>query len=218
VVAVEPAAVTGSAKAALSIQGLAKRYGRSAVIEGLDLSVAPGEAVALVGPNGAGKSTVLGCVAGTVIADSGTIVIGGHDLAAAPIRARAILRYLAQETPIPAGLTGREILAFFSDVYGDPDGLAGAVAFCALGDAIDHLATTYSVGMRRRLLFAAMLPGAASLYVLDEPFSAVDREGRQRMVERLQEAMAAGAGVLLAAHERDEQGVQRLEARVVELQ
>jgi len=204
--------------AALLLEGLSKAYGRNHVVDGFDLHVAPGEAVALVGPNGAGKSTVLGCVAGAVIPDRGTITIGGHDLATAPLMARAALRYLSQEAPIPAGLTGREILSFFSDVYGDPEGLDRAIAFCALGDAIENLATTYSVGMRRRLMFAAMLPGKPSVYVLDEPFSGVDGEGQDRMIERLDEVRAAGCGVLLAAHDRDEPGVRRLQARVAELQ
>ena len=81
---------------ALALAGVRKRYADRPVLENVDLEIARGEVVALIGPNGAGKSTLLGCVAGTVIADAGTIAIAGHDLAGAPLRARAALRYLPQ--------------------------------------------------------------------------------------------------------------------------
>src|SRR5690606_3929612 len=149
---------------------------------------APGESVVLLGPNGAGKSTLIGCICGTVIPDAGTVAIGGHDLSAEPLASRAALRYLPQEVEVPPGLTGRELLEFYAAVYRDPDGARAAEAFTGLGDALDRLATTYSVGMRRLLAFAGLLPGVAALFVLDEPFAGVDADGRARMVEILSRA------------------------------
>ncbi|MBA3550294.1 MAG: ABC transporter ATP-binding protein [Nannocystis sp.] len=192
----------------LRATGLCKRYGARALFEELGLGVAAGEVAALLGPNGTGKSTLLGCITGAVIADAGRVEIGGHDLETAPIAARAALRALPQEVEVPEGLTGRELLEFHAGVFADPSGQAAAIELADLGPAIDALATTYSVGMRKRLMFAALTLGPAALYVLDEPFAGVDREGRGRMVEALVRALARGAGVLLSAHDAEDlQGV-----------
>jgi ABC-type multidrug transport system ATPase subunit len=198
--------------------GVLKRFGPRVVLEGQSLRVDPGEAVVLRGPNGSGKSTLIGCICGTVIPDEGSIAIGGHDLHTDPLGARAQLRYLPQEIEVPPGLTGRELLAFFADVHGDAAGLERAAVFTQLDEALDRLATTYSVGMRRLLAFATLLPGKASLWVLDEPFAGVDEHGRARMMQVLDRARGAGVGVLLAAHDRDAPELAAMKARQVDLE
>ena len=204
--------------APLHIRGLTKRYASRTILSSVDLQVGPGEAVALRGPNGVGKTTLLGCVVGNVIPDEGEIAIGGHDLAAAPLQARAAMRYLPQEVEAPPGLTGRELLSFFADVYGDPEGLEVATGWLRLGEALDRLVTTYSVGMRRQLGFASLLPGAPALIVLDEPFAGVDADGRARMRETLAAAKERGAGLLMAAHDQDLADVEALGARELVLE
>lgn len=197
----------------LRVQGLSKRYAQRSVLGDISLELAVGEAVALLGPNGAGKSTLIGCVCGTVIPDAGTITIAGHELRSEPIQARQRLRYLAQEVDVPAGLTGRELLEFHADVFGHPAGLDQALALAGLGDAIELLATTYSVGMRRRLAFAALSLGDAALYVLDEPFAGVDAESRERLLAWLMARRSGGAAILLAAHDQDREALDALAAR-----
>ena len=188
----------------LRVTGLSKAYAGRGVLRDVELTVAAGEVAGLLGPNGTGKTTLLGCVTGAVIADAGRVEIGGHDLEGAPLAARAALRALPQEVEVPEGLTGREIVEFFGQVFGEPQGQARAIELADLGPAIDHLATTYSVGMRKRLMFAALMLGPGRLFALDEPFAGVDRQGRGRMVAALRTALANGAGVLLSAHEEEE--------------
>jgi ABC-type multidrug transport system ATPase subunit len=199
--------------APLRIVGISKGYAGRGVLSDVSLELGPGEVVALLGPNGAGKSTLIGCVCGTVIADAGTVAIAGHDLREEPIQARRRLRYLAQEVDVPRGLTGRELLEFHADVFEDRSGIATAERLADLGPALELLATTYSVGMRRRLAFAAMACGDAALYVLDEPFAGVDAESRERLLEWLQARKRAGAAILLAAHASDRDALETLEAR-----
>ena len=199
--------------APLRVEQLSKSYAGNKVLDGIVIEVAAGEAVALLGPNGAGKSTLIGCVCGTVIADAGTITIAGHELRNEPIQARQRLRYLAQEVDVPIGLTGRELLEFHADVFADRSSLAEAERLADLGPALELLATTYSVGMRRRLAFAAMACGDAALYVLDEPFAGVDSQSRDRLLGWLLERKRAGAGILLAAHESDREALDALAAR-----
>ena len=200
----------------LSARGLRKTYQQHVVLDGLDLSVDAGEVVALRGPNGAGKSTLLGCVVGDVIPDAGETLVDGIDLRSQPVEARRRFRYLAQQSDPPPGLTGDDMLRFWQGVYHAPS-IESARELCGLGDALGRLTTTYSVGMRRRLGFAVLAMGSAPLYILDEPFAGVDAEGRERMCAWLAERKAAGAGLLLAAHDSDEPELLRLEARRVQV-
>ena len=117
----------------LHVSNLAKRFGNRAVLEDICLEVAPTEVVRISGPNGAGKSTLLTCIAGTLIPDQGRIAIAGHDLHGAPLLARAALRYLPQASPSPRGVSGRELLDFYGEVYGaspsEVDDVAGGGSY-----------------------------------------------------------------------------------------
>jgi len=197
----------------LEVDGLTKVYAKLTILDGLSFRVSPGEAVALVGPNGTGKSTCIGCVVGGVVPDGGQVKIGGEALARHPIEARRQLRYLAQEVDAPMGLTGREVIEFHADVFGDRTQVEASVRMADLGPSIEHLVTTYSVGMRKRLMFSSLMAGRGRLYVLDEPFAGIDGEGRTRMVAWLKKRLADGAGMLLAAHDSDVPELDAIEAR-----
>lgn len=197
----------------LLVQAITKRYGGRTVLQGIDLRVEPGQTVVLRGPNGSGKSTLLGCIAGTIIPDEGRVLIAGHDLTAAPVPARAALRYLPQEPEVPAGLGGDELLRLFAEAYGDAHGIERATRFLDFGEALPRFASTYSVGMRRLLMFAALLPGHGRLFVLDEPFAGVDEDGRAKIKQQLQRLLEQGAGLVIAAHDRDVADVSSLSPR-----
>jgi len=197
----------------LEISGLSKRFADPVLCD-ISLTIAPGEVIALIGPNGAGKSTLLAAVAGTVIPDAGTIEIAGHDLCAAPLLARAALRYLPQEIDLPAGITGRELLELHAAIFEAPLTPA-ALDLASLGQALDHLATSYSVGMRRRTLLAALSLGQPALWIADEPLAGLDRPSRIAAITLLKTRAAAGAGVLLAAHEADDPWLADLGAKIV---
>ncbi len=199
--------------APLRVEAVTKRYAQRTVLDAVSLTVGPGETVVLRGPNGSGKSTLLGCIAGTVIPDAGRVVIAGHDLAQAPLLARGALRYLPQEPEVPLGLSGRELLQLHADAFGDSPAVAAAVELVGLGDALDRFASTYSVGMRRTLMFAALWPGRGRLLVLDEPFAGIDLHGRARIRKAIARALADGAGVVIAAHDRDIEDVAPLSPR-----
>ncbi len=198
----------------LDVRGLSKFYGQHRVLEELQLQVQAGEVVALRGPNGSGKSTLLGCCSGGVIPDAGELLITGVDLRRQPLEARRHMRVLPQQSELPPGLTGRELLAFWAEVFAaTPADRTEAEALGELGEALDRLASTYSVGMQRRLHFGAMAMGRAALFMLDEPFAGVDGAGRERLCKWLQAQAQAGVGILLAAHDADANELRALGAR-----
>lgn len=202
----------------LHVSNLAKRFGNRAVLEDICLEVAPAEVVRISGPNGAGKSTLLTCIAGTLIPDQGRIAIAGHDLHGAPLLARAALRYLPQASPSPRGVSGRELLDFYGEVYGaSPSEVDDVAGGSGLDGSLDALVTSYSGGMKRRLMFNALRFGRPALVILDEPVAGVDRSGRRAFRTQLDRWRSDGAAVLLTSHEPTDQTFEALPMRVVEL-
>jgi ABC-type multidrug transport system ATPase subunit len=199
----------------LVVHGVVKRYGSRVILDGVDLDVGAGELVVLRGPNGTGKSTLIGCVTGQIVPDQGTVAIAGHDLRTAPLDARRQLRALAQEVEIPPGITGREWLAFCADAYGAS--APASVGDPQLDEVIDHLATTYSVGLRRRLAFLGLCLGTPRLFVLDEPFAGVDQDGRRAMLDRLRRFLEGGAGILVAAHDHELGELDTLKPKMIDV-
>jgi ABC-type multidrug transport system ATPase subunit len=201
---------------ALLVDGLHKAFGVRTVLRGLSFEVGPGQALALRGPNGAGKSTLLACLAGLLIPDRGRIVIAGADLAREPLLARRAMRWVPQEVEVPPGVSGRELLQASADVYA-AELAADAIALAELGDELDHLASSYSVGMRRRLALAAASLGRAQLWLLDEPLAGLDAAARERTIAALVQRQRRGTAFVLAAHDPDGPLVEALGAVQLEL-
>ena len=101
--------------ALLQISGLHKRFGAQAVLQGLDLTVAPGEIVGLLGPNGCGKSTTLNTVCGLLRADAGQVLIAGVPVSA---RSAAQVGYGPQDPALYRDLLPAENLDFFARLHG----------------------------------------------------------------------------------------------------
>nr|KEP22936.1 ABC transporter [Georgenia sp. SUBG003] len=170
----------------------------------VDLTVRPGEAVAVVGANGTGKSTLLRTVTGQLEPLGGSVeLLGGPaDEGAVEVRA-AVARDLGDDAFFPA-LTVREHLLLTCHGHGvqDPADVADELLeeFGLLGRA-DALPTALSSGQRRRLLLAAAFARPRSLLVLDEPEQRLDAGMRDHLTRRLVEEREAGGAVLLATHD-----------------
>src|SRR6476659_9897715 len=105
----------------IEVQGLTKLYDEFIAVEDLSFVVRPGEVFGLVGPNGAGKTTTLRCLSGIVPATRGSVRIGGHDMAAAPIEAKRELAFCSDEPRLFDYLTVEQHLAFTARIYQEPN-------------------------------------------------------------------------------------------------
>jgi heme ABC exporter ATP-binding subunit CcmA len=192
-----------SAVPLVRVVGLVRVFGAQRVLDGIDLDVAAGEAVALLGPNGAGKTTLLKIVATLLRPTRGTAAVGGHDCVRAAESARALLGVVAHGAHVYDDLTARENLAFWLRLNGlraDPDTLAAALADVDLDRQAEARVRTFSTGMRRRLSLARLALTQPRVLLLDEPFGGLDERARKWLEGRLETLKAGGAALLMATH------------------
>jgi heme ABC exporter ATP-binding subunit CcmA len=192
-----------SAVPLVCVAGLVRVFGAQRVLDGVDLDVAAGEAVALLGPNGAGKTTLLKIVATLLRPTRGTAAVAGHDCVRAAESVRAMLGVVAHGAHVYEDLTARENLAFWLRLRGlraDRDTLAAALADVDLERQAEARVRTFSAGMRRRLSLARLSLSRPRVLLLDEPFAGLDQRARKWLEGRLETFKAGGAAVLMATH------------------
>jgi ABC-2 type transport system ATP-binding protein len=187
--------------AALRCESLAKRYGATTALGGVDLEVAPGELLGLLGPNGAGKSTLTKIACGLVRASGGHAEVEGAPAGSA--EARAAIGYLAELFRFPEWLTADELLALHQELAASAggDGERGELLeLVGLGEARGTKVAAMSKGMQQRLGIAQALVGSPRLLMLDEPTSALDPVGRRVVRDLLRELRGRGIAVVLSSH------------------
>jgi ABC-2 type transport system ATP-binding protein len=202
---------------AVQTRSVVKRYGTLAAVAGVDLSIAPGEAVALLGPNGAGKTTLVEMIEGLIRPDEGEVRIDGLDwhTDAASIRGR--LGTCLQDAKLPERLRVIEILELFCSFHGrGKDRAEELLRQVDLVDSRRQLSGKLSGGQRQRLALACAIAGEPSILVLDEPTTGVDPAARRQIWGILEDLRARGATLLLTTHFMDE--AERLCDRVVLLE
>ena len=186
---------------ALEVSALAKRYGATHALRGVDLTVGEAELVGLLGPNGAGKSTLVKSACGLVRPSAGTVSVCGAPAGSPP--ARRALGYLAELFRFPGWTSADELLALHQRLAGSRGGAAERaelLELVGLADAASRRVETMSKGMQQRLGIAQALVGGPRLLLLDEPTSALDPAGRRIVRELLEELRRRGVAVLLNTH------------------
>jgi heme exporter protein A len=190
----------GAGMIRLTLDGLTVRRGERRLFDGLNLTVSPGEAVALTGANGAGKSSLLRAIAGLLTPEAGRIRFdeNGQDLDPEVARTRH-LHLIGHQDGFRSGRTAREELAFQVGWCGGRlGGVDEAVKALGLEGLMDLEVRRLSAGQRRRLALARLLAAPRPVWLLDEPLSPLDARWRAE-VGRLMQGHLAGGGMLLAA-------------------
>ena len=205
---------------AIEIEDLGKRFGGFTALDGVSLSIAPGEVFGLLGPNGAGKTTLTRILCGLIAPTEGRASVLGVDVARGGTALRAQVGLLTEQPGLYDRLSGWENLRYFAGLYGVPRALAEARMEQALRrfdlwDKRLERAGTYSKGMRQKLAIARALIHAPRVVFLDEPTSGLDPQAARAVRQTVVELAAEGHTVVLCSHNLDE--VERLCANVAVL-
>jgi ABC-2 type transport system ATP-binding protein len=189
----------------IRLEGLTKRYGTFTAVNGIDLHVPRGELFGFLGPNGAGKTTTLRMIAGILRPTAGRILLGGVDLIAEPMRAKAILGFIPDRPFVYEKLTGGEFLRFVAGLY-DQGGdhverrISELLDVFELSAWRDELVESYSHGMRQKLIISSALVHRPELIVVDEPMVGLDPRGARLLKDIFREFTARGGTVLMSTH------------------
>lgn len=204
----------------LTLTDISRSYGRKRVLDGVSATFPTGLTL-LVGPSGAGKSTLLRLLATAEKPNAGTIAWDGVALPGARKAVRATLGYAPQAVDLPEDLTAREFALHMAALKG-LDAKAADLQFGAITDRIglhadiNNRISTFSGGMRRRLVFAQAMLGAPRLLALDEPTAELDGETAASVsaliVERASEAV-----VVMTTHLADALAPQAVQVLRVDL-
>ncbi|ANE79606.1 ABC transporter ATP-binding protein [Mycobacterium adipatum] len=186
---------------AVQIEGLTKSFGRSRALDGLDLSVAPGDVTGFLGPNGAGKSTTIRILLGLLRADSGAVRLLGGDPWRDAVALHRRIAYVPGDVTLWPNLTGGQAIDFLARLRG------GTVDNRRRNELIERFeldphkpARTYSKGNRQKVAIVSAFSTDAELYILDEPTSGLDPLMERNFQRCVTDVAGRGAAVLLSSH------------------
>ncbi len=207
----ERAEMAAPEQAAVEARGLRREFGGDVVaVDALDLTIPRGLFFGLLGSNGAGKSTTIKMLTTLLRPTSGSARVDGFDVVRNARQVRRRIGYVPQMLSADAGLTGRENLMMFANLYDVPRAerakrTSEALAFMGLADVGQKLVRTYSGGMIRRLEIAQALLHRPAVVFMDEPTVGLDPSAKHAVWEKLRELRAEfGTTVLLTTHDMDE--------------
>ncbi|GAC1517485.1 MAG: ABC transporter ATP-binding protein [Gemmatimonadaceae bacterium] len=189
----------------IRLSALTKRYGTFTAVDAIDLTVPPGELFGFLGPNGAGKTTTLRMIAGILRPTSGSVQIGGVDLAVDPVAAKSKLGFIPDRPFIYEKLSGAEFLRFVAGLYGQ----AGShvehrarelLALFDLEEWRDELVESYSHGMRQKLIISSAFVHRPEVIVVDEPHVGLDPKAMRILKDLFREYTRRGHTIMLSTH------------------
>lgn len=203
-----PRPTMNSAAPTIHLRGLAKRFGATAALAGIDLDVRAGEIFGYVGRNGAGKTTTIRVVCGMIPDFDGDVTVCGHDVRTEALAVKRRVGYVPETAALWDELTAMEFLRVVGTLHGLDDAIRDARArtlldcFGLATEADDRLGT-FSKGMRQKVLLGAALLHDPDVLVLDEPLSGLDAHAVVVVKEVLTALARAGKTIFYSSHVLD---------------
>jgi len=202
----------------LAVYHLTKRYGALTAVRDLSFQVQPGEVFGLLGPNGSGKSTTVKMLTGLLAPTNGTVTLDGRDVQIDVPAYKALLGYVPEEPHLYTYLTGPEYLQLVGRLRRLPEATLGAridrfLVLLGLWDDRYQTMSSYSKGMRQKILIAAAVMHNPRVVVLDEPFSGLDVSAARVLKAFVRAIADAGKIVVFSSHQLEV--VEQVCSRVV---
>ncbi|OCB51135.1 ABC transporter ATP-binding protein [Mycobacterium vulneris] len=189
----------------VEIRGLSKSFGHTKALDGLNLTVSPGDVTGFLGPNGAGKSTTIRVLLGLLRADGGTVRLLGGDPWRDAVALHRRIAYVPGDVTLWPNLTGMQAIDFLCRLRGN--GVDSQSYIRRRDDLLDRFeldphkkARTYSKGNRQKVAIVAAFSCHSELYILDEPTSGLDPLMEKAFQRCVAEVAREGAAVLLSSH------------------
>ncbi len=195
--------------ASIVIEDLVKRFEDVVAVDGISLRVGRGELFGLLGPNGAGKSTIINVLSGLISPSSGSVIVGGYDVAKDLERIKKLIGVCPQDTAVYDYLTGRENVELFGHLHGMcrqelEKNTEMLLSKMSLTEDADRRLGKYSGGMRRRVNLIMCLVHDPEILLLDEPTVAMDPQSRRGVWDFIRELKNRGKTVVLTTHYMEE--------------
>lgn len=188
----------------LRIENLKKSYGAKVAVENLSLNVESGEIYGFIGHNGAGKSTTIKAIVGALGFEQGDIFIDGKSIKSDAIECKMNIAYIPDNPDIYDHLTGIQYLNFISDIFcvgkERNDLIKKYAQEFELENNLGDLISSYSHGMKQKLVIISALIHSPKLLVLDEPFVGLDPIASHKLKEIMREFCANGGAIFFSSH------------------
>ncbi|ERJ12026.1 ABC transporter ATP-binding protein [Haloplasma contractile] len=202
---------------AISIKELHKNFGDNKVLNGIDLEVKQGEIIGYIGPNGAGKSTTVKLILGLIDDYEGEVKILGKDIKG-DVDYKRKIGYVPEAADIYDNLTAREYLTFVGELYGMSIELVDKKAFALMDlfgikDVYDSRMSSFSKGMKQKVLIVSSIIHNPDILFLDEPLSGLDANSVMVVKELLAKQALKGKTIFYSSHIMDV--VERISNRII---
>lgn len=184
----------------LAIQELEVRRGRNTLIEGLRFSLSPGQRALIVGPNGTGKTSLLRILAGIAPVTRGEVRLDDVPSTGWGPAQLGRIAYRGHLDGLKLDLSGRENIAFYAALRNRPMPDRTVIERLRIGTVLDRPVRQLSAGQRRRVGFAVLKTLDAAVWMLDEPATNLDAEGRELISAWIDEHTAVGGIAIIATH------------------
>ncbi len=187
------------------MKNVSKKYGDFNAVSHMNLEISNGEIFGFLGPNGAGKTTTLKMMTGITSLSEGSITINDYDITKNAFLAKKEFGFVPDSPDILLRLKGREYLEFMASIYQIKKDVADervktlAEKF-EIADALDDRISSYSHGMRQKLIIIGVLLHQPSNWILDEPLTGLDPKSAFTLKEMMREHADAGNTVLFSTH------------------
>ena len=191
----------------IRLHNVSKSYGNSQIkaVDDLTLEIKPGEIFGFIGPNGAGKSTTIKMITGILTPDEGVIEIDGINIAENPLAAKSLVGFVPDNHETYETLKGIEYLNFIGAMYGVnskvlKEKINEYVTLFGLKDVLHNMISSYSHGMKQKLMVVAALIHEPKVWILDEPMTGLDPSSAFQLKQLMRRQADNGNTVFFSSH------------------